>query len=106
MFAGRGGAAIGNLGNDKRLLDARVPTAQPWRIHDLRRTASTLINRAGIRDNIVERVLGHKIAGVAGVYNRHSYTDEKGEALAALALMIERILAGEQNNVVQLGAAR
>lgn len=106
VFAGRGGAAIGNLGNDKRLLDARVPTAQPWRIHDLRRTASTLMNRAGIRDNIVERVLGHKITGVAGVYNRHSYTDEKGEALAALALMVERILAGEQNNVVQLGAAR
>ena len=106
VFAGRGGVPIGNDGGEKKRLDKRVPTAEPWRIHDLRRTASTLMNRAGVQDHIVERVLGHKIGGVAGVYNRHSYSKEKGEALTALALMLERILQGEQNNVVQLGAAR
>jgi hypothetical protein len=62
--------------------------------------------RAGVRSDIAERTLGHVIAGVEGVYDRHDYLEEKGEALAAVALLVERILQGEQNNIVQLGAAR
>ena len=52
-----------------------------WTIHDLRRTARSLMARAGVRPDIAERVLGHAIAGVEGVYDRHTYTDEKAEAL-------------------------
>lgn len=63
-----------------------------WTLHDLRRTAKTLMARAGVRPDISERVLGHVIAGVEGTYDRHSYADEKRDALEKLAGMVQRIL--------------
>ena len=65
-----------------------------WRLHDLRRTAKTLMMRAGVRPDISERVLGHVIPGVEGVYDRHSYLDEKCDALEKLAAMIDQIVRG------------
>jgi integrase len=52
---------------------AHVPNMRPWVIHDLRRSARSLMSRAGVRPDVAERVLGHVIAGVAGVYDRHRY---------------------------------
>jgi integrase len=43
-----------------------------WTMHDLRRTARSLLARAGVGDQVAERVLGHAIAGVQDVYNRHN----------------------------------
>jgi integrase len=71
---------------------AKVEPIPNWTLHDLRRTAKTLMARAGVRPDISERVLGHVIAGVEGTYDRHSYEDEKRDALEKLAAMIERIL--------------
>src|SRR5215472_5332869 len=71
---------------------AKVEPMPNWTLHDLRRTAKTLMARAGVRPDISERVLGHVIAGVEGTYDRHSYADEKRDALEKLAAMIERIL--------------
>jgi integrase len=74
-----------------------------WRLHDIRRTARTLMVRIGIRPDIAERVLGHVIAGVAGVYDRHDYLDEKRNALEALAEEIASITSGRsRSKVVQL----
>ena len=61
-----------------------------WTLHDLRRTAKTLMSRAGVRPDISERVLGHVIAGVEGIYDRHSYAEEKRDALEKLAGIVER----------------
>jgi integrase len=77
-----------------------------WTLHDLRRTAKTLMARAGVRPDISERVLGHVIAGVEGTYDRHSYADEKRDALEKLAAMIERILNPLPSNVEKLGEHR
>jgi integrase len=77
-----------------------------WTLHDLRRTAKTLMARAGVRPDISERVLGHVIAGVEGTYDRHSYADEKRDALEKLATMIERILKPLPSNVEKLGERR
>jgi integrase len=77
-----------------------------WTLHDLRRTAKTLMVRAGVRPDISERVLGHVIAGVEGTYDRHSYADEKRDALEKLAAMIERILKPLPSNVEKLGEHR
>lgn len=77
-----------------------------WTLHDLRRTAKTLMARAGVRPDISERVLGHAIAGVEGTYDRHSYADEKRDALEKLAAMIERILNPQPSNVVTLPKLR
>jgi len=76
----------------KRKSGSKVDPLPNWTLHDLRRTAKTLMVRAGVRPDISERVLGHVIAGVEGTYDRHSYADEKREALEQLAAMIERIL--------------
>ena len=73
-----------------------------WQLHDLRRTARSLISRAGVRPDVAERVLGHAIRGVEGVYDRHGYKEEKGHALRALAGLLENILRPPADNVVAL----
>lgn len=81
---------------------------KPWRVHDLRRTAKTLMLRAGVRPDVTERVLGHTIEGVEGVYDRYSYATEKRAALEALALEVAFIVAdmeGEAGRILQEIAA-
>jgi integrase len=60
-----------------------------WRLHDIRRTAATLIttgNEVGKANRfIVERVLGHTETSVTAVYDRSTYRDEKRQALEVLA---------------------
>jgi integrase len=73
-----------------------------WTLHDLRRTAKTLMARAGVRPDISERVLGHVIPGVEGTYDRHSYADEKRDALEKLAAQVERILNHQPSNAAMV----
>jgi integrase len=75
-----------------------------WTIHDLRRTARTLLSRARVPTEIAELVLGHSIKGIQQVYDRHSYSEEKAHALAALAQLVENILSPPAANVIALGA--
>jgi integrase len=75
-----------------------------WTFHDLRRTARSLMSRAGVPPDHAERCLGHVIAGVRGVYDRHEFISEKRAAFEALAAMVERILHPE-SNVVPLRSA-
>jgi integrase len=49
--------------SELRKADGREPMSQ-WRLHDLRRTAKTLMQRGGVRPDISERVLAHTIRGV------------------------------------------
>jgi integrase len=63
-----------------------------WVLHDLRRTARSLLSRAGVRPDIAERTLGHSIGGLVDVYDVHPYGPEKAAALAKLARLIESIV--------------
>jgi integrase len=76
-----------------------------WRIHDLRRTMRT--NLAGLRvdPDTAERVLGHVIGGVRGVYDRYAYLDEKREALDRWAARLRGIVDPSPENVIELRAA-
>jgi integrase len=105
VFAGRGKKAFNSFSDGKEDLQAKASIA-PWVIHDLRRTARSLMARAGVRSDIAERTLGHVIPGVEGVYDRHAYLEEKGEALAALAALVQRILDGDSTNVVPIRRGR
>jgi hypothetical protein len=49
--------------------------------------------RAGVDSHISERVLGHAIPGVEGIYDRHHYLEEKAAALQSLAKLINRIVS-------------
>jgi integrase len=64
-----------------------------WTLHDLRRTARTLLSRAGVAPDHAERCLGHVIGGVRGVYDQHKYHREMATAFEALAALIERIVS-------------
>ena len=92
---------VNNIHRYKKEFD-KASGVHGWQIHDLRRTARSLLSRAGIRPDISERVLGHTRRGVEGIYDHHPFTPEKGEALSKLAALIETILAGPHDgkNVV------
>jgi integrase len=77
---------------------------EPWVLHDLRRTARSLMSRAGVSPDHAERVLGHVIPGVRGVYDRHSFVEEKRDALTKLGALVARIVNPPADNVVALRA--
>jgi integrase len=99
VFTTDGRTAINSFSRSKRLIDSAGVIG--WTIHDLRRTARTLLSRASIDADIAERCLGHAIGGVRGVYDRHQFEREKRHAFEALAAQIERIV-NPQLNVVAL----
>jgi integrase len=96
----------------RKLLDERMvtqwqgPPQDRWVLHDLRRTAKTLMQRAKVRPDISERVLGHVIGGVEGTYDRYSYLDEKRDALEKLATIVERMLNPAPSKVASLQERR
>jgi integrase len=75
-----------------------------WTLHDLRRTARSLMSRAGVPSDHAERCLGHVIGGVRGTYDRHEYYDEKRKAFEALAGLVARIVDPKANVVPLRGA--
>jgi integrase len=96
---------IGHWAKEKRDLDRELNFAKHWQLHDLRRTARTLLarKRVDVKPHIAEQVLGHAQRGIQGTYNVHEYYEEKSEALERLAAEIERIVnPTPANNVVQL----
>jgi len=102
VFAGRGRDHFKSWTNGKDAFDAKLPETMPdWRLHDLRRTARSLMSRGGVRPDVAERVLGHVQGGVLGVYDRYRYSDEKAHALNALASLIDSIVSAT-NKVIAL----
>ena len=86
-----------------------VQPLQPWVFHDFRRTVATNLAKIGIPVHVVERLLNHvsgTVSGIAAVYNRHSYIDERRQALEAWATRLDQIVRGTPANVVTLAAAR
>jgi integrase len=103
VFTHDGQRPLGGFSKAKAAFD-KVCGVSGWTIHDLRRTARTLMTRAGVDSNRAERCLGHVIGGVRGVYDRHEYYDEKKAAFEKLATQIDRILY-PVTNIVPLRAA-
>ena len=101
IFPSSAKIGLTSFARGKAAIDKAMPLPH-WTLHDLRRTARSLMARAGVRPDIAERVLGHVIAGVAGVYDRHDYEAEKRDALEALAAMVERIVNPPAANVLPL----
>ena len=110
---GRGDNGRGFTGwsSTKMLLDARLKAAgakvAPWTNHDVRRSVATHMAEIGIAPHVIEAVLnhvsGHK-AGVAGIYNRATYDNEKRAALALWADHLLGIVEGKARKVVPLRA--
>jgi integrase len=101
VFTTDGVSPISGFSKFKAAFDKESGT-DGWTLHDCRRTARSLMSRAGVPTDHAERCLGHVIGGVRGVYDRHEYHAEKQQAFEALAGIIERIVSGTQAGVVQL----
>ena len=84
---------------NKRRLDALLPAdMSAWRLHDLRRTAASGMARLGINLPVIEKVLNHasgSFAGIVGVYQRHSFADEKRAALQAWGDFVAALIESE-----------
>jgi integrase len=69
---------------DKRMKAILGARFQPWRAHDLRRTAASGMAALGFQPHVIERVLNHVSGvqgGLVGVYQRHEYRDERKQAV-------------------------
>ena len=105
VFTSDGRSALGGFSRRKQRFDAACGVAD-WTIHDLRRTARSLMSRAGVNPDHAERCLGHVIGGVRETYDRHAYHAEKKKAFEALAAQIECIINPPQGDVVPLRGRR
>lgn len=108
VFTSDGNSHFSAYSKGKAQLDlfiaAKGAELAPWRLHDLRRTASTNMVRLGISETVVGRVLNHAREGVtAKVYALHSYAPEKRRAMEAWANEIARAVQPERgDNVIEL----
>jgi integrase len=77
-----------------------------WTLHDLRRTAATAMARLRIAPHVIDRILAHKegtIRGVARIYNRFEYLEERRDALEAWGRYIDHLVApAPASNVTEL----
>jgi hypothetical protein len=85
-----GRTPVSGISKAKAALDTAMSSegrqVDQWRLHDIRRTVATGLQRLGVRFEVTEAVLNHvsgSKGGVAGVYQRHDWADEKRLALEA-----------------------
>jgi integrase len=100
VFTVNGTRPISGFSWRKKRFD-KICGVQGWVVHDLRRTSRSLLSRCGVPVDHAERVLGHVIGGVRGVYDRYAFHNEKKQALEALAAQIDRIIK-PQSNVIAI----
>jgi integrase len=118
VFTTTRNAAVSGFSRAKDRLDAAVMASLPkaakapehWTFHDLRRTMASGMARLGIQLPVIEKVLNHSsgsFRGIVGVYQRHSYADEKRQALQAWARFVSDIVTERKvRNVVNLSTVR
>jgi integrase len=90
VFVNHLGTSFSGFSRAKNRLDDLIAGANGgnrlpnWTIHDLRRTVASGLARLGIQLPVVEKILNHRsgtFRGIVGVYQRHSFAEEKRVAL-------------------------
>jgi integrase len=89
-----------SFSDPKEKLDA-TSGVRDWRLHDLRRTARSLLSRAGVHSDICEKCLGHSRGAIIETYDQHLFIAEMRIAFEKLATLISNIVE-PQENVVSL----
>ena len=118
VFTTTGRTAVSGFGNVKRRLDVIMAETHrrsmglsehtkipDWRLHDLRRTAATGMARLNFPPHVVDKVLNHvsgTIRGVAAVYNRFEYLEERRAALEAWGMYVGDLVTPTVANVVAM----
>ncbi len=115
VFSTTGRTPVSGFSKTKARIDARMRDIlgdkfQPWRTHDLRRTAASGMAALGFQPHVIERVLNHVSGaqgGLVGVYQRHEYREERKRAITAWGAHVMGIVSAERptSNVVPLRVA-
>jgi integrase len=106
VFSTSGKGPINNWDEVKHRISARAGiAADSWRLHDLRRTCASGMQKLGISVPVIEKALNHTsgtFRGIVGVYQQHDYADEVRIALQKWADRIEEIVGGKSAKIVRL----
>jgi integrase len=98
VFSENGRNSFNGWSRSKNRLDGliaeQIPNMPDWQHRDLRRTARTLMARAGVSTEVAEHCLGHTMPSIRRTYDRHDYALEKRDAFDRLAKLLSDILAG------------
>ena len=121
VFTTTGTTPVSGLSKAKKAIDRAIDLDQKntnlsdeafphWTFHDLRRTATTGMARLGIHPHVADAVLNHKegtIQGVAAIYNRYAYMDERRRAMEAWGDYVSRVLNDDvlSTNIVDINGA-
>jgi integrase len=113
VFSTNGKTPVSGFSRAKERLDTSMLDAlreasaeaalEPWILHDLRRTATTGMAGLRILPHVVDRILNHTsgtIRGVARVYNRFEYGEERRAALEAWGRRVDTIVTGPQRRTL------
>jgi integrase len=83
---------VGAMANAIRRHREEIGIPERFTPHDLRRTLRTKLAEIKVTDIVAEKVLGHKLPGVLGIYNRNPYVKEKRHALTLWEKRLKKIL--------------
>ena len=112
VFPSRNGERM--AGWSKLIPRAMRESSIDFRLHDLRRTARTLMSRCGIGEDVAELAIGHLRRGLVATYNKDSAWDARKDAFERVSAHISQLVAGaapntdegEGKRVVPLAARR
>ena len=62
-------------------IEKHSPAIRRFTPHDLRSTMKSHMRKLGVSRDISEMCLNHKLPGVEGIYDQHSYYEERRVAL-------------------------
>jgi integrase len=100
VFTLNGVHPFADFSRAKRVFESKCGVTG-WQLHDLRRTARSLMSRAGVPSDHAERCLGHVIGGIRATYDRHEFQTEKARAFEALAAQVDLIVNPPQGNIAE-----
>lgn len=95
VFTTTGDTPVSGFSKVKAEID-ELSGVEDWTLHDLRRTAASGMARLGVSLPVIEKILNHSsgsFRGVVGVYQRHSFADEKRAALDLWGAHVARLVA-------------
>ncbi len=79
---------------------------QGFTVHDMRRTASTLLHEAGYPSDWIEKALAHEQKGVRAVYNKAEYARQRAYMLQQWADMIDSWIDGEHTDLIPFSPSK
>lgn len=89
--------------------NANEASGVEFRLHDLRRTARTIMSRTGVPEDVAELAIGHVRSGLVGTYNKDDAWRARVDAFERVSEHVAKIVAGGAplgDTIVEMAARR